>query len=137
MRPITEAAQALQAALGAGSTLPQILDTLIRLTAPTAAPQASPRPPWAHLLPLTLAAFAESGAALGPRFPALGVSVWATGPDAMARAIAAEWRITTREVWRLDRLQREARQAGLDASVTVARLVEVLGGQVVNWRPPA
>ena len=42
------------------------------------------------------------------------------------------------EVWRLDRLQQEARQAGLDAeTATVAHLVEALGGEVRAWRPPA
>jgi hypothetical protein len=43
-----------------------------------------------------------------------------------------------REVWQRDRLQQEARQARLDAeTVTVARLVEALGGQVRDWRPAA
>ena len=115
----------------------EVLYALTSLTAP-AAPEAPPAPPWAPLLPLSLDAFASTGAALGVLFPALGVSVWWSGSDAMARAVAAERRLTVREVWRLPRVQQEARQAGLDAeTVTVARLVEALGGQVRAWRPPA
>ena len=120
-----------------GVTLREILAALISLTA-LAAPEAPPAPPWAHLLPLSLDAFAETGAALGIRFPALGVSTWWTGSDAMARAIAAERRLTLREVWRLARMQLEARQAGLDVEAsTVAGLVEALGGEVRGWRPSA
>ena len=56
----------------------------------------------------------------------------------MARAVAAERRLSMREVWRLPRMRQEARQAGLDAeTVTVARLVEALGGHVRDWRPAA
>jgi hypothetical protein len=52
--------------------------------------------------------------------------------------VAAERRLTLGEVWRLDRLRREARQAGLDGeTATVARLVAVLGGEVKAWRPAA
>ena len=46
----------------------EILDALIVLTAP-AAPEAPPAPPWAHLLGLSLDAFAATGAALGVRVP--------------------------------------------------------------------
>jgi hypothetical protein len=42
-----------------------------------------------------------------------------------------------REVWQRDRLQQEARQAGLDESSTEAHLVEALGGEVRGWRPGA
>jgi ribosomal protein L22 len=43
-----------------------------------------------------------------------------------------------REVWRLDRLQQEARQAGLDAeTVTVTEVIAALGGEVRGWRPRA
>jgi hypothetical protein len=39
-------------------------------------------------------------------------------------------------VWDRARLQREARQAGLDAeTVTVDQLIEALGGAVRGWRP--
>jgi hypothetical protein len=56
----------------------------------------------------------------------------------MARRVAAERRLTRREIWGLPRMQQEARQGGLDAeTVTVARLVEALGGQVRDWRPAA
>jgi hypothetical protein len=53
----------------------------------------------------------------------------------MARAIARERRIEPRRVWNLARLEREARQAGLDESGTVAHLVEALGAEVRGWRP--
>ena len=107
------AATALQAALVEGVTLREILDALVGLTAP-AAPEAPPAPPWAHLLGLSLDAFAETGAALGVAYPALAASTWWTGSEAQARAVAAERRLTVREVWRLPRMQQEARQAGLD-----------------------
>jgi hypothetical protein len=34
-------------------------------------------------------------------------------------------------------MQREARQAGLDETATVAHLIEALEGQVRAWRPAA
>ena len=124
-RHVHGAATALQAALVEGVPLHEILDALVGLTAP-AAPEAPPAPPWAPLLSLTLDDFAETGAALGVAYPALAASTWWTGPEAQARRIAAERRLTLREIWRLDRLQQEARQAGLDPeTVTV---VEALGG---------
>ena len=90
------------------------------------------------LLDLSLDAFAETGAALGVVFAAEGVSVWWSGSDVMARRIAAERRITMGEVWRLNRIQQEARRAKLDPeTVTVASLVAALGGQVRAWRPGA
>jgi hypothetical protein len=136
-RAVHRAAECLQAALVEGAALREVLDALGSLTAPPA-PEAPPAPPWAPLLPLSLSAFAETGAALGIRFPALGVSTWWTGPEAQARRVAAERRISVREVWQRDRLQQEARQARLDAeTVTVARLVEALGGEVRGWRPAA
>ena len=49
-----------------------------------------------------------------PRARGLHVATWWTGPEAQARRIAAERRLTMREVWRLPRMQQEARQAGLD-----------------------
>jgi hypothetical protein len=108
-----------QAALAEGVPLREILAALVSLTAP-AAPEAPPAPPWAHRLPLSLDAFAETGAALGIRFPALGVSTWWTGLEAQAHRVAAERRLSVREVWQRDRLQQEARQAGLDPeTVTV------------------
>jgi hypothetical protein len=117
--------------------LREVRDALVGMTAP-AAPEAPPAPPWALLLPLSLDAFASTGAALGVLFPALGVSTWSTGPEVQARRVAAERRLTMREVWRLPRMQQEARQAGLDVEAsTVAHLVEALGGQVRAWRPPA
>jgi hypothetical protein len=135
--PAREAAQALLDGLRA-LTLREVLDELTRATGPTAVEASPPAPPWAGLLGLSLDAFASTGAALGIRFPALGLSVWATGPETMARAIAAERRITVREVWTLARLREEARRAGLDVgSSTVEQLVEALGGTFVNWRPPA
>jgi hypothetical protein len=85
---VHRAAQALHAALAEGVTLREMLDALIGLTAP-ALPETPPTPPWAPLLDLSLDAFAESGAALGIRFPALGVSTWWTGPEAQARRVAA------------------------------------------------
>jgi hypothetical protein len=104
---------------GRGVPLREILAALVSLTAP-AAPEAPPAPPWAHRLPLSLDAFAETGAALGIRFPALGVSTWWTGLEAQAHRVAAERRLSVREVWQRDRLQQEARQAGLDPeTVTV------------------
>jgi hypothetical protein len=134
-RHVHRAATTLQEALIEGATLPEILDAMILATAP-AAPEAPPAPPWAHLLGLSLPAFAETGAALGIRFPALGVSTWWTGPEAQARRVAAERRLSVREVWQRDRLQQEARRAGLDAeTVTVARLIGALGGEVRGWRP--
>jgi hypothetical protein len=134
-RHVHDAATALQAALAEGVPLREILDQLIGLTAP-AAPEAPPAPPWAHLLPLSLDTFASTGAALGIRFPALGVSTWWTGPEAQAHRVAAERRLSMREIWRRDRLQHEARRAGLDgATATIASLLEALGGEVRDWRP--
>jgi hypothetical protein len=134
---VHRAVQALQAVRAEGVSLAEILDAMILATAP-ATPEDPPAPPWAHLLGLSLDAFAETGAALGVRFAALGVSTWWTGPEAQARRVAAERRITVNEVWRRDRLRQEARGAGLDPeTVTVARLVEALGGEVRAWRPSA
>jgi hypothetical protein len=66
------------------------------------------------------------------------VSVWWTGAETVARAVAAGWRIAVREVWTLARLREEAWRAGLDPeSATIEQLVEALGGTIVNWRPPA
>jgi hypothetical protein len=136
-RHVHGAATALQATLAAGVPPSEILAALVSLTAP-AAPAAPPDPPWALLLPLSLSAFAETGAALGVAFPKLAVSTWWTGPEAQARRVAAERRLTLREVWRLPRMRQEAQQAGLDAeTATVQHLVEALGGRVRDWRPPA
>jgi hypothetical protein len=136
-RHVHRTATALQQALVDGATLREILDALIGLTA-LAVPEAPPAPPWAPLLPVSLDAFASTGATLGVLFPALAVSVWWTGNEGAARRIAAERRLTRREVWRLARLQQEARQAGLDGeTATVAGLVEALGGEVRAWRPGA
>jgi hypothetical protein len=134
---VHRAAQALQRGLTEGVTLAEILDVMILATAP-AAPEDPPPPPWADLLALSLDAFAETGAALGIRFRALGISTWWTGPEAQARRVAAERRLSMREIWRRDRLQQEARAAGLDgATATIADLVEALGGEVRGWRPAA
>jgi hypothetical protein len=136
-RHVHDAATALQRALDAGASMPELLDPLIGLTAP-AAPEVPPAPPWAHLLALSLDAFAESGAGLGVAYPALAASTWWTGPEAQARRIAAERRLTLREIWRLNRIQQEAREAGLDPEAcTVAHLVAALGGRVRDWRPRA
>jgi hypothetical protein len=62
-RHVHRAATALQTAVLAGGTLPEILDALVGLTAP-AAPEAPPAPPWAPLLDLALDAFAETGGRL-------------------------------------------------------------------------
>lgn len=134
------AAQALRRALKAGLTLGALLDAILAATAPSEdrPVEGPPVAPWAHLLPLSLDAFAGSGAALGVRYPALAVSTWWTGHEAQARRIASERKITTGEVWQRDRLRAETLRAGLDPeSTTVERLLDVLGGKVVNWRPPA
>jgi hypothetical protein len=131
------AATALQAALAEGATLREVLDQLIGLTAP-AAPEAPPAPPWAHLLGLSLDAFASTGAALAVTFREHGfeAQVWFCGSTATGQAVARERRIEARRVWDRARLQREARQAGLDAeTVTVDQLIEALGGAVRGWRP--
>jgi hypothetical protein len=131
------AATALQHALIDGVTLSEILDAMIRATAP-APPEAPLASPWAPLLPLSLSAFAETGAALGVAFPKLAVSVWLCGSDTRARAVAAERRITRAEVWQLPRLRLEAQRAGLDAeTATVGQLVQALDGRVRDWRPAA
>jgi hypothetical protein len=135
-RSVHGAATALREALAAGVALPEILAALILATAPTA-PEAPPPPPWAPCLGLSLSAFADSGAALGVRFPAHGMAIWMSGSETQARAIAAERRIAAADVWRLDRMQQEARRAGLDETATIADLVTVLGGVVRDWRPAA
>jgi hypothetical protein len=133
------AATALQQALIEGPALREVLAALVSLTAP-AAPEGPPAPPWAPLLALSLDAFATTGAALAVTFRALGheAQVWWCGSATTGQAVARERRIEARRVWDRARLQQEARQAGLDAeTVTVARLVEALGGEVRGWRPAA
>jgi hypothetical protein len=136
---VHRAAQALQAALAEGATLPEILDALIRATAP-AAPEAPPAPPWAGLLRLSLDAFAVTGTALAVSFPTFGfeAQVWWSGSAATGRAVARERRLEPSRVWDLTRMQQEARQAGLDAeTATVEQVIDALGGQVRAWRPRA
>jgi hypothetical protein len=76
------------------------------------------------VLGLTLHEFAETGVALAVTFPALGISVWWTGPEAVARAVAAERRLALREVWCLDRLQWEARGTELDIETSYLQRME-------------
>jgi hypothetical protein len=133
------AATALQRGLTEGVSLREILDALVALTAP-APPDPPPAAPWAHLLDLSLDAFAETGAALAITFRALGheAQVWWCGSAATGQAVARERRIEARRVWDRARLRQEFRQARLDAeTATVAALVAALGGTVRGWRPRA
>ena len=57
-------------------------------------------------------------------------------PRSWPARVARERRLSLREVWRRDRLRGEAQRAGLDPeTVTVAHLVEALGGTIRDWRP--
>jgi 2-dehydropantoate 2-reductase len=85
-------------------------------------------------------AFATTGAALAVTFREHGfeAQVWFCGSTATGQAVARERRIEARRVWDLARLQREARQAGLDVEAsTVEHLLVALGGEVRGWRPRA
>ncbi len=134
IRPALHAlAATVRAALDAGASPADLLEAVIAATAPA---PPSPPPPWESLLPLALDAFAATGAGLQVALPHLGETIWLTGSAATPGRLAVERSAWPRLVKGLDWMGSEAERGGLPAAErTVGRLVETLGGRVVDWMP--
>jgi hypothetical protein len=129
------AAQALQRALDAGASIHEVVTALVTATAP--APPAPPFAPWAPILSMTVAEFAESGAALHVMLPKLGEGLWLAGDPATKAAVVRETRLWDRYVKRPDWMTEEADRLRLpEDQRTVGALIEAIDGTVVGWRAP-
>jgi hypothetical protein len=130
-----EAAQTLQRALGTGASMDAVLAHLIRATAPPVEPP--PFEPWAPVLEMPFAEFAECRVGLHVALPKLGEGIWLASDAATQAAVVRETGLWDRYVKLPRWMTLEADRLKLpDDQLTVGRFIEALEGEVVGWRAP-